>query len=568
MNLILTNTLKMPDDLLKEFNRITKDFLCDYNQLIEQIGEYNSNDRDWLLSELCSRNILLNDKLFLQLAYLNFVDYLIGSGIKINSISTDFYFLYKSLRKTCKKQNIKLHLSYRFVSHIYSFLGNIYYSINYLFNFVYRVFAAKMIKRTKNQFPENQPIVLIDIFIFNNSFKNGKYIDRYFDSFGNVLSDEEKNSFYYIITLLDKNYPKIFKEIRNSSDRFLLLEDYLTITDWFSALFHSARTVKLLPKKLQFKGFDLAWIFRINAWSNIHKFYNFVPQLNFRFIMRLKKAGIKVKMLLDWNENQVIDKSINLSFSTFFPDARQIGYRNSFDNKFYLNYFPTDYELENNLLPKELYVSGKGCIEPSKFFSKKVDFKVAPDFRHAYIWKERTIFPESGKFSLFLSLPITSQDIQSILQMTAELVKFKLPENFKIIFKCHPSQSLEYIQSLYGGKLPKIFELANGDFQSNLERSDLAVSNNSSTPLEIIARGVPVIILANKFGFTNNPIPENVDNRIWRVCYTVDEYYDSIIYYSSLNEMEKNELYELGKEIRNQFFEPITREATREFLKL
>ena len=63
----------------------------------------------------------------------------------------------------------------------------------------------------------------------------------------------------------------------------------------------------------------------------------------------LKKNNIQIENVIDWNENQLIDKSFNFSLNKFFPSTKIKGYRCfSTTNKF-IYLLNSSYEVENNL---------------------------------------------------------------------------------------------------------------------------------------------------------------------------------------------------------------------------
>ena len=53
---------------------------------------------------------------------------------------------------------------------------------------------------------------------------------------------------------------------------------------------------------------------------------------------------------------------------------------------------------------------------------------------------------------------------------------------------------------------PEVFEIADGNFTESISQADLMVGNASSTSMEALAYGVPVIIAGSRRGITQNPI--------------------------------------------------------------
>jgi choline kinase len=85
-----------------------------------------------------------------------------------------------------------------------------------------------------------------------------------------------------------------------------------------------------------------------------------------------------------------------------------------------------------------------------------------------------------------------------------------------------------------------------------------------------------VVILCGGFGtrlreqteLKPNPIPENVNKDIWRICYIPEELSDAINHFLNISDEERDVLKKSGEEIRALYFEPVTRESVRKFLRL
>ncbi len=81
-------------------------------------------------------------------------------------------------------------------------------------------------------------------------------------------------------------------------------------------------------------------------------------------------------------------------------------------------------------------------------------------------------------------------------------------------------------------------------------------------------KGIPVIVVGNNSGLTHNPTPETITSDIWRLCYTPQEIADVIQFYQTCS-LEKINEHEKGViRIREEYFEPVTSDGVREFLRL
>ena len=95
------------------------------------------------------------------------------------------------------------------------------------------------------------------------------------------------------------------------------------------------------------------------------------------------------------------------------------------------------------------------------------------------------------------------------------------------------------------------------------------IGNTSSTCMEALAYGVPVVIAGSRTGLTQNPIPDTVPTIMWELCYTVDEIHQSIIKLCiDADDIKRKEYAQIAKDIRKDFFEPITQDGVYQFLNL
>jgi hypothetical protein len=95
------------------------------------------------------------------------------------------------------------------------------------------------------------------------------------------------------------------------------------------------------------------------------------------------------------------------------------------------------------------------------------------------------------------------------------------------------------------------------------------VSNSSSTCVESLVYGIPVIIAGSKNGITQNPIPDSIPKCIWELCYSVDEF--NLAIKRLLSTMDKNRVMkynEIAKDIQKKYFEPVTKKGVMKFLQI
>lgn len=284
--------------------------------------------------------------------------------------------------------------------------------------------------------------------------------------------------------------------------------------------------------------------------------------------MRLKESKVKIKTVLNWFENQTIDHGFNGGFRKYYPEANLAGYLGIPLQDNYLSLYPTEQERISEVIPKDIFVIGKGYIIPVKQFCKSLSVKVAPAFRLSGVWSRRNDYPDKDKCSILAALPILmdeSDEIISTILKVAHSIKIK---NCIFKIKPHPSYNIEKISNKWKKKLTEIFEFVDGDFNSCVEKADILISCASSVCLETLAKGIPVIILANSLGLTQLSIPRSIKQDIWKLCYTPDDVIDAIKYYANRDDKTSDYFQRIGNQIREKYFEPVTELGVRRLLNL
>lgn len=407
------------------------------------------------------------------------------------------------------------------------------------------------------------------MFVFNDSFNKGFYNDRYYPNLLKYVDSDEMKSIYYLPTYYGiRNYRKLFMDIRTSEQKFLLKEDYLKIRDYFFALLYLFRVKSMKIETRKFMGFDIAPLIKEEISDDSVSISSMYGLLNYRFSKRLKEKGVKIKRIINWFENQSIDHGFNIGFREFYPEANLIGYIGSPLCNNYLSQYPTEQERICKVIPEEVNVIGKGYVNMVKEFCPDLRVRAAPAFRFTGVWNKRRYNPDKDKFIVLIALPILVDESNEIIDNVIEIARSIKIENCFFQIKPHPAQNVEALKNKWAEKLMPKFEFITGDFNLCVEKANVLISSTSSSCLETLAKGIPVIIVASKIGLTQLLIPKSLKQDIWILCYTSKEIGNAVKFYLSRDIETIYKYKKIGNKIRKDFFEPVTRENTREFLDL
>ena len=313
-----------------------------------------------------------------------------------------------------------------------------------------------------------------------------------------------------------------------------------------------------------FRGIDIGKLLIEERNRNCSDFIGLLGILYYRFSKRLKEKDIKVRLLVEWYENQVMDRGMVKGFHTHYPKCLVHGYQGyiiSKDLHFYTQ--PSYSEFIGGAVPDKVFVTGQGLKENIVEFCQHIEVDVAPGFRFNEVNRKRLHFPVKNSFTILIGLPIGLVDSEEMLRMFISYANQNKLIDY--VIKPHPTWSEDKIKSLFSKGELSNFRFVKGDFHYHVEKANLLVSNASSVSLEALTKGVPVIIIAPNSGIVQNPIPVDVSNNIWRLVRNLKDLNDSIDFFKNRPLDEDRSEYSY---VKKEYFEPISEASVRNFLGL
>jgi len=568
MILDISKNGKLSLEQTKLLNQVALEIRPEYNQAIASIITAPESIYQWAMPLISRNTIEHSHQLFPSLAHLALIERLIQQSVALTEIITDSRTLANILKNTPFIRQNNIHIRYKKKTWWQQIKHFWYFRLEYFsaaFEILKRYIITKLVPATLPLPTTN--LTLLEVFILHNSFKNNQYQDRYYANFGGYVSSEEEKKILYLPNFIAKSNISLIRRIRQTQ-KFLLKEDFLSWRDYIHILSYPFRKPKIPATPILFRGYDVLPLFQEEnqrEWGT-HSALNAI--LNYYFLKRLTNSQIEIKLLINWFENQAISKTLNYGLQQFKSQIPTKGYQVSIlDNKYYLCFYPTTQEKNQGLLPSKLAISGKAFTTASLEFCPDLPYEIAPAFRHQKVWEQRTQYPNNQKLTILLGLPIIIEDSLQLIKVVDEITNLRGFSKLQVNIKPHPSVPEHTLRHNYG-QLKDNFHFVKGDFHHAIETSHLLITVASSIAVEAIAKGIPVIILGKLSGLTHNPVPSEITQKIWRLCYTPEALKDAIDYFMNLSSEQQKELQEIGKQVRADYFEPVTREATRKFLML
>ena len=234
------------------------------------------------------------------------------------------------------------------------------------------------------------------------------------------------------------------------------------------------------------------------------------------FFKRLKESQIQLDLVIDWNENQVLDRSLNLAMKKYYPDTVVKGYQGYVVPDYYACKDPSPYEYLAQIIPDEICVIGKAFYEDKKKFCANIKVSTAPAFRFSEIHNSR--YSNCIKYpEILIVLPISLLESTQIVDMGMKLEQV-LKQQYTFVIKGHPSYTKERLLNILPELSKSSFKFADKSLYDHLCRCSLLISASSSVCLEAAVLGIPVAILGSLSGSVMNPLA-NLKDLPWKVCY-------------------------------------------------
>lgn len=568
MKILDLNNLSIEHNKL--LNDISIEIKNDYHLLINEIYSKVDYNIYWYVNSILSRNNFISD-VFLNLCYLELVKKILKNNrfsiiIVLNKAQKDI------LKNYYKNKGIKFKLGFN-VKHLIKNLFIPYYTFFLNVFFSFSSILASNAKRRNTFLKKNSEITLIDTFVTPFELRSGKYESRHYpkDELWAFLSHKEKKSIYFIPEIVGTtNIISVIRKLNIADQNFIFKNDFLKISDYFKALICPLFIKKINFDSFVFRRFKISPLLKTDFYLNISNTNSFKGILNYYFFKRAKKYNLKFKLIINWFENQAFDKGFNLGARRFYSKTNIIGFQPfALDLNFQFHLCPTKIEEVHKLIPKSIVVIGKKYKKLINKFNLNLNVYHGPSIRYNYLHDKNNKHLSLKNEFILIALPISFKQSCDLLKVINKLYDQK--SNFfngKVwVLKPHPDLNLNSVQQEFSD-LFNIFKIENQSIDSLIGNCSLVITNGSSVAIEAIVLGKPVCIIGAQNGLTQNPIPQNIDSRIWKLCYNE---YDLFSYLSKILLYKKQdylELIEIGNKIKLEYFEPVNVDSVKNFLQI
>ncbi len=406
--------------------------------------------------------------------------------------------------------------------------------------------------------------VLVDTFILKGWLGG----DRYYGGSISHLSDTDRDTVWQVPEFLSSSPSELKSQqrlLRNAKDNYLFKEAVLTLSDYLFA-FRKALSQPKVPKLMTVNCCELPVhslikeeMARRNGFDQTVRGW-----LNYRFFKRLHKLGAKPWRIIDWFENQSIDKGWHKGVNEFFPDSHSVGYQAFSDVPSYFCMFPTEAERLANVLPTELAVLGDGYAQSRQRYCPKLRVVAAPAFRFGHLWRDRGVML-SHRRTVLVCLPIDATVAIELLQCVLKLSpQFWQSLSLELRIRPHPASPLSslglpvdtvsYLESLIDAR----------PFIDAIDNSRIFVGTMSSTCLEALVRHVPVVVF-QVVGSDFNTIPSDAPGSMFAFFSSSFVLEDLLRHFSKDAQHIAESVSQDIDELKVRYFSPVNQQGVMNF---
>ena len=552
---------KLNQELLPLFNSVAAESREKYNKIIYESSLPISDDVHWWAENVSSRNTY-TCPLFHFICCIELTTELEKSENEIQTILVDSRELKKILKENFSTYLANTEILYKplFSVRLKQTFLPLYYEW-FLLHRLIRLFYSKLF-HNKTKF-NAQEYVLIDTFI-SSSFANE---DRWYGDFWSSLNPNQKEEIFFVPTIVDrdmKSFIKILKSLEKSDRKTIIKEEFLKVTDIFSAYLHKFKKKKLVLGKSFLGKIDTSDLVKECYLNNRDVFSLLEAILTYYFTKNLSKTGINIKLSIDWFEGHPVDKLWNLGIYRHFEGVKIVAYQTFRSFPYYLSNYPIPIEVESKVVPENFAVQGHACKRFVKEFCPDLTVKAVPAFKNLYLWDENE--PKFNS-SILVAFPISHNTSLDILNSLIKSNRLLSRDDIEFILKPHPTVEPKSLLSALDLKLPDNFIFTKeNSFPSLILESSLLITEASSVCLESFALGKPVIVVQSNTGLTYDPIPDDIPQELFRRSHNDDSLSEAIIHFVNLNLDQRASLVNIGKDIKSKYFEPISTSGIDLFL--
>lgn len=415
--------------------------------------------------------------------------------------------------------------------------------------------------------------LLIDAYLYTDSIsKEGSFADKHLPGLYEWYRENGIPAAVYPfpVGISLYKYPKLFYQMKACSVPMLPFELLLRLGDIPRMAIECLRRGLRSGSRHQFANVDVSALVageRFRAATS-----GMLPLLLAIAPSRLHDSGIKPRWLLDWFENQPIDRANAVGFDK--AQCRVLALRLYSIYPMFASLFTTDREVLAGVCPREAWVSGAVMEAQLNCHDKLTRYARVPALRYEHLYRLETERPTPPTQGTALVLLLTHSEEESLAILDCALGALMLLPTClqQVIVKPHPDFGLTRLRKVIAQRWPWAlnndrFRWETGPVRTILSEAEVIISAGTSAAIEAICQGIPVILIGRKAGLDMNPLT-GADARIWKMVYEAEDLASVLREWAPVHPLPLENRLEIGLDIRRRNYEPSTPQSLALFGRL
>lgn len=537
-------------------------------ELIDRMSSERLGDIDWWVTPLASRNPFAS-RFYLSCCRIALLDSILANQDAPEEVLVDSAAMADLASQLGKQHGVAFRISVPRLQYWRDFVVRPARSLlTGIFHEVMQLLCARSLLPRPTAV-SGTPLILVDTFFYAASVRSGKFHDRHFPDLAESLTEEEGARLRYFPTFYKiRNYPKAFRSLRGLRGSFLFKEDYLSLSDYLYAFGHGFRVRRIKPdKQLILDGLPMNALMHEELRRGWMYPSAIEALLKYRAIRRMSEVGVGIERVVDWFENQDIDRGANAGYRRYYPDTEVVGYIGYVASQHYLCMYPSPAEEMAKVLPTRFAVMGRGFADTPKEFCPDLIVDVAPALRYSAQSSSTVRTATESRLSIAAALPVVRAEATEILDAIRLLLQGLKDSSLASVhihlyIKPHPASDISRDYEFGISSDMKVgVSWVDEKLDSLLNRTDVLVSAASSSCFEALTMGVPVVVFGSCYGLTYIPIPQAIPQVRWQVCYSWEEMLSAFVKYREGRTADAE--MENARSLREEYLEPVSREGVR-----
>ncbi len=402
-------------------------------------------------------------------------------------------------------------------------------------------------KETIVQILKEKEILLHKTFCYESSFtKNGLQ-----DPFFGKLTDEiiKKNDYLIVVDPL-MPFHKV-KNLLNFKIHILPWFAFLNFFDFFKAFYWQIKFSFGFAKNADPWATELH-----NEMMHATTYFHLLFYLAFSRIFK----SLKVKTYHLTFENNSWEKVTILACRESSQSAIIIGFQHSVVPESTLGMRFLDWEVENNLLPNQIFTTGLETANILREFNLEIATNNLPTieplcaFRYEYLYQIKPkINPINKKILVAVEAVASAKTMINIILSAKD---YFTQNNFSLVFRFHPAMPYrEFKNYINYQELESFATVSIAPLLTDIEQTDLTIYWGSTVSLESSFAGNPILNYRDQFFLSHDPLFKI--QHLKRSFSDKRELISSIEYFLALEDnCLHNERAQCRQYIKNYFYQP------------